>query len=251
MAASISRRHSRSSCSALCSRRTLSRLNWAPITGGDTTTGSGSPPGASAVGDFSKPNRARAASSGASGSAGSSCGSSSGDHRGLGSARLPHLLDELRPLLPQDPLHAPDGVALAVQQVLDTPQQIDIVGPVVAAPTGALHRLDLGNRLSQNRSTCCGISRSSATSLMVRNASGALSTRACPMRAWARDPGGIEAYVELVLGVFRDVHAIDAQFQDGRGLEDHDTPRRNRHFLARFWIAPDPLALFADHEGPK
>src|SRR6516225_1902456 len=73
-------------------------------------------------------------------------------------------------------------------------------------------------RLSQNRSTCCGTSISSATSLMVRNASGAIASR------------------------------IDTLLEDGRRLEHHDTARRNRHFLAGLWIAADPLAFFAHDE---
>ncbi len=44
----------------------------------------------------------------------------------------------------QDPLHAADGVALAVQQAADALEQIDVVGAVVAPAAAALHRLDLG-----------------------------------------------------------------------------------------------------------
>ena len=47
-------------------------------------------------------------------------------------------------MLFQDPLHAADGVALAVQQAADAAQQIDIVRAIIAPAAAALHRLDLG-----------------------------------------------------------------------------------------------------------
>ena len=52
-------------------------------------------------------------------------------------------LHRLDAVLFQDPLHAADGVALAVQQPADALEEIDVVGPVVAAAAAALHRLDL------------------------------------------------------------------------------------------------------------
>src|SRR5262245_9800231 len=62
---------------------------------------------------------------------------------GPGSALLPHRLDELLALIAQNALRAADGVTLGVEQVLDAAQQVDILGPVVAAAPGPLHRLDL------------------------------------------------------------------------------------------------------------
>ena len=44
----------------------------------------------------------------------------------------------------EDALHPADGVALAVQQAADAPEQVDIIGAVVAPAAAALHRLDLG-----------------------------------------------------------------------------------------------------------
>ena len=58
-------------------------------------------------------------------------------------ARLPDRLYVAQPLLLEDALHAADGVALAVEQVPDAAQEIDIVGPVIAPATTPLHRLDL------------------------------------------------------------------------------------------------------------
>src|SRR6516162_3468847 len=87
-------------------------------------------------------------------------------------------------------------------------------------------------RLSQNRSTCCGTSISSATSLMVRNASGAFSTTT------SSRSGRLGAIPS----------GIDALLEDRRRLEHHDSPRRNRNFLAGLGIATDALPLFPHDE---
>ena len=58
-------------------------------------------------------------------------------------AFLPDGLHEPDALLAQDSLHAADGVALAVKQMADAAQQIDVVGPVIAPAAAALHRLDV------------------------------------------------------------------------------------------------------------
>src|SRR6185503_7639932 len=55
---------------------------------------------------------------------------------------LPHGLHELRALLAQNSLHTANGVALAVKQVAYAAQQVDVVWPVIAASSAALHRLD-------------------------------------------------------------------------------------------------------------
>jgi hypothetical protein len=49
----------------------------------------------------------------------------------------------VNPLLFQDSLHTLDGVAFAVEQVTDAPQQIDILGPVEPAASGPFDRPDL------------------------------------------------------------------------------------------------------------
>src|SRR5262245_21626591 len=73
---------------------------------------------------------------------------------------------------------------------------------------------------------------------MVRNASGALST--APY-SYSHEH---KTLALLAIGV-------DALLEDGRGLEDHDPPRRDRHFLAGLRIAADPLTLLAHHERPE
>jgi hypothetical protein len=46
-------------------------------------------------------------------------------------------------LLFQDSLDTFDGVALAIEQMADAAQQLDIIGAVVSAPTASLHWFDL------------------------------------------------------------------------------------------------------------
>ena len=53
------------------------------------------------------------------------------------------MLHELDAVILQDALRAPDRVTLAIEQVTDAAQQIDIIGPVIAPAAAALHRLDL------------------------------------------------------------------------------------------------------------
>ena len=53
--------------------------------------------------------------------------------RRLRRARLPDTLHEAQALLPQQALHAADGVALAIEQMTDAAQQIDVVGAIDSA----------------------------------------------------------------------------------------------------------------------
>src|SRR6516225_2730397 len=89
-----------------------------------------------------------------------------------------------------------------------------------------------GKRPSQNRRTCCGTSISSATSLIVRNASGAFSK-------------AVSSHSDHFADV---LSRIDPLFEDRRRLEDHHPPRGDRHFLAGLGITADTLAFFAHHE---
>jgi hypothetical protein len=59
------------------------------------------------------------------------------------SSRLPDALDELQTLVAQNPLHAADGISLAVEQMMNAAQKIDIVRAVITAAARAFHRLDL------------------------------------------------------------------------------------------------------------
>src|SRR6266540_5946659 len=56
---------------------------------------------------------------------------------------LPDVLHEMHPLLPQETLNAADGIALAIEQMAYSAQEIEVLRPVIAAPTAALHRPDL------------------------------------------------------------------------------------------------------------
>ena len=63
--------------------------------------------------------------------------------RRLGGARLPDALHELDAVVLEDALRAADRVALAVEQMADAAQEIDVVGAVIAPAAAALQRLDL------------------------------------------------------------------------------------------------------------
>ena len=56
---------------------------------------------------------------------------------------VPHRLHRAHALFLQDALHAPNGVAVAVKQVPDAAQQVDILRTIVAPAAAALHRLDV------------------------------------------------------------------------------------------------------------
>src|SRR5438128_2285220 len=55
----------------------------------------------------------------------------------------PHALHELDAVVLEDALHAADRITLAVEQMANAAQQIDIVGTIIASAAAALHRLDL------------------------------------------------------------------------------------------------------------
>src|SRR5437762_9728915 len=61
-----------------------------------------------------------------------------GAARRLCGSRLPDVLDELDAVVLEDALRTPDRVTLAVQKMADAAQEIDVVGPVVAASAAAL-----------------------------------------------------------------------------------------------------------------
>src|SRR3954468_6853702 len=117
------------------------------------------------------------------------------------------------------------------------------------------------NRVSQNRSTCWGISSSSATSLMVRNASGALSK--CQLLSThlvgedavldvlrGRNAACRSAFlVSLAFAVaVGDGVAVDALLQNRRRFEHHHTARRDRHFGTGLRVTSDTLTLLAHHK---
>ena len=59
-------------------------------------------------------------------------------------AALPHRLHRAQSLLAQDALNPADGVAVAVEQMPNTAQKIDILRAIIAPAAAALHRLDVG-----------------------------------------------------------------------------------------------------------
>src|SRR5207248_10113532 len=117
-----------------------------------------------------------------------------------------------------------------------------------------------GNLDSQKRSTCAGISRSSATSPIVRNAVSLLPTRRLPVRSPSSltlrgrhlrrtrsQPGAARAACPGPL-----VEAIvDLMLQRMRGAEDENAARADRHFLPGLRIAPDALSLLPHREAAE
>src|SRR3954454_15104886 len=63
--------------------------------------------------------------------------------RRLHGARLPDTLNEFDAVILEDALRAADRIALAVEQVLDAAQKVDVVRAIIAAAAAALQRLDL------------------------------------------------------------------------------------------------------------
>src|SRR5579863_1569509 len=59
------------------------------------------------------------------------------------SPAAPDRLHEARALLAQNALHAPDRVALTVEQVANAAQEIDVFGTIEASSSAPLHRSDL------------------------------------------------------------------------------------------------------------
>src|SRR5699024_11184275 len=94
---------------------------------------------------------------------------------------------------------------------------------------------------SQKRSTCFGTSSSSATSLIVRNASGALSNASPP-----RPHRGPTRRLFRRLSPRQSI--VDALLHDVAGAEDQHAPRRDGYFLAGLRVAADALALVANAE---
>src|SRR5262249_16775079 len=95
---------------------------------------------------------------------------------------------------------------------------------------------------SQKRRTCWGRSSSSATSLMVRNASGALLSKAG--HSFRVDPK-LGYAAEIGLRLLLSAAVVNALFEDRRRLEHHDTPRRNWYFLTGLCITTDSLAFLS------
>src|ERR1019366_1802382 len=103
-----------------------------------------------------------------------------------------------------------------------------------------------GNFVSQKRNTCCGICKSSATSLIVRNAFGAfliLALAASSANSWvaagepfpasteapAWSPAGVPGSTVIVC--FDRETAIDSRLQDVARPEPQNAARQDRHFL--------------------
>src|SRR5688572_20082601 len=104
--------------------------------------------------------------------------------------------------------------------------------------------LSWANLASQKRSTCFGTSSSSATSLIVRNASGALSNALPP--PW-RDRAPAKLFGRLSPGE----RIVDALLHDVAGAKHQHAPRRDGNFLTCLRVASDALSLVTDAKGSE
>src|SRR4051794_20068537 len=102
--------------------------------------------------------------------------------------------------------------------------------------------------------------RSSATSLMVRNAFGAFLIRLRPSPASpagpSSEPSAILTWADEAAGsavIIRigDRTAVDPRLQHMTGPEHQHAPRQDRHFLARLRIAADAAPLLSDRKSPE
>ena len=164
--------------------------------------------------------------------------------RRLRRAFLPNDSHEFPALLAQDALHAADGVALAIEEMADAAQKIEIVGTIIAPPAAALHRLDIAETAfpkSQHVLRQIELVRhfTDAAKCVRRLVIQSGLTPRCDLKnaVLKRTP------VSNRLGV-----TVDAMLEDRRRLEHHHPARRDRHFLAGLGVAPNALALLAHHE---
>src|SRR5579863_5619502 len=153
------------------------------------------------------------------------------------SPAAPDRLHEARALLAQNALHAPDRVALTVEQVANAAQEIDVFGTIEASSSAPLHRSDL---------------RESAfpeTQHMLRHIDlvGNFANGAeCPRRLvhWPVPREDNRALTPLWRGLPVRL-GIDPLLKNCGRFKHHHTPRRNRYFLTRLRVPSDTLALLA------
>jgi hypothetical protein len=151
-------------------------------------------------------------------------------------------------LFAQHPLNAAHGHAPVVQQHLDPAHQLHVRRPVIAAATGALSPgLIWVNFDSQKRSTWAATPSQSATSRIVRNASGDLLIRlqGLTTRIAGQLMGPDRTHRS---GPVSGRHAILHQV---RGPEGQDAPRADRHFFPGLGVAPMRAVFERTENVPK
>src|SRR4051794_32945756 len=149
-------------------------------------------------------------------------------------------------VLLEDPLHAADGVALAVEETADTLEQVDVVGAIIAAAAAALHRLDLGEtRLPEPQHVLRNVE------FLRYFADGSERIRRLVQMPNPYPEGGLRLGLRLAGVAIGAVPGVDPLLQDRRRLEHHDPAGRDRHLGAGLGVATDALTLLADHEGAE
>src|SRR5215510_14078591 len=140
---------------------------------------------------------------------------------GLGAARGNHGAGDLHlldTLLAQDLLHPFDGVAGALQEITDPPQQLDVSGAVEAQ-----HVLFDAEFLGDFTNIA-----------------------KCLVCLWHDQPPLKWARKALFGRPAPEQSGVDAILHNIAWAEHQHTPRRDRHLLARLWVAPNALTLLTD-----
>src|SRR6202022_2368714 len=156
-------------------------------------------------------------------------------------------LDRRDAVLFQNALHPADGIAFAVQQSADAPEQVDIVRAVVAPAAAPLHRLDLSEpRLPESQDVLGDVEVGGDLADGSERIRRLLQMLAPLLIARANEL----SLVDLAFAVAGTV-AVDPLLQNRRRLEHHYTARGNRHLGAGLRVSADTLALLAHHEGTE
>src|SRR5262245_29044004 len=193
--------------------------------------------------------------------------------RGPSRARLPDGLHVSQALILEDALHPADRIALAVEQMPDASQEVDVVRAIIATAAAALHRLDftetafpepqhmlrhiqIGGHFADG-AEC--VRRLLHRALLLCDAWIPWPSLAKPCLAllgpaWPLLPG--LGFLVVALGPFFEIKQLRAvginPLLEYRGrLEHHHPARRYRHFLAGLGIPANPLTLLANHEGAE
>src|SRR5712692_7294135 len=148
--------------------------------------------------------------------------------------RMADRLHVAHALFTQDLLHAPDRIALAVEQMPNAAQEIDVVVAIVAPAAAAFQRLDLSE---------AGFPEAQD---MLRQVEVIGDLADGTERVWSffhvrSRPPACSAFLAVAL-------AVDTALHDVRRFEHHDASRLDRHFLAGLRVAADPAAFVAHDE---
>src|SRR4029453_11793790 len=144
-------------------------------------------------------------------------------------------------VLAQDLLHAANGVAFVLQEVVQAPQQLDVARTIQPAPAAALHGFELrelGFPEAQHVLLDAQLQRHLTD----------IAKRLHRLRQGQPPLKGASVPIRLFCRSAPDQTRVDAILHDVARPEYEHATRRDRNFLTRLRIASDALALLADAE---